>query len=57
MPIFTIISHNLKEYSDSLLGKMARQLKLEKSDFVELVECTLSKEMYYNILRKKGFDC
>lgn len=57
MPIVTIISHGLNEYSDNLLSKMARQLQLEKSDFIDLIMCPLSRERYYEILRVKGFDC
>jgi len=57
IPIGTIISHGSKEYSDNLLHKMARQLRLEKSDFLDLIECPLSKERYYEILRSKGYDC
>lgn len=51
--IFTIFSHGSKEYSDDLLSAMAKQLKLEKSEFIRFVECTLSHEKYLELLREK----
>lgn len=57
IPIATIISHGYDAYSDNLLTRMAKQLSLEKSEFLDLIKCTLSREKYYEILREKGFDC
>ena len=45
-PIKTKTSHNQREISDDLLGKMAQQVKLSKSDFLDLVDCPLSREAY-----------
>jgi len=39
----TWISHGKKEISDRLMGIMADQLKLEKEDFENLVDCNLSE--------------
>lgn len=46
--IRTLYSHGKSEVGDSLIGMMARQTRLSISDFKRLVECTLSKEEYYD---------
>jgi len=45
---FTKTSHSpkMREISDSLLGQMARQCGLSKSDFLDLIDCPLSREGY-----------
>lgn len=54
--LFTKISHGSKKDLDSyLIKQMSAQCKLSKSDFAELVNCTLSQENYINILVQKGF--
>ena len=52
--IRTRISHGAKEYDDSLLGQMAVQLKLEKMEFLSLIDCSLSGDDYYCKLSNKG---
>ncbi len=54
--IFTLMSHGMGSTTigDSLLGKMARQLRLTKSQFLELIDCTLSEEGYREVLKKQG---
>ena len=47
-PIYTKISHGEIEIGDSLIGKMSRQLRLTKKEFVDFATCTLSEEEYYN---------
>lgn len=42
----TKTSHGQREISDDLLGKMAQQVKLSKGDFLDLVDCPLSREEY-----------
>ena len=51
--VFTKISHSSSTINDSLLGLMARQLKLNKNDFCNLVDCPLSEKEYADILIKK----
>jgi hypothetical protein len=55
--IFTKISHGskYKSYGDDLLGKMARQLRITKQELLRLIDCSLQKDDYLEILRKKGF--
>lgn len=50
--ISTKISHGEKEIRDKLLGIMARQLKLSKRDFINLVDCPLTAEEYLAMLRQ-----
>jgi hypothetical protein len=45
-PVKTKTSHGQREISDDLLGKMAQQVKLSKGDFLDLVDCPLSREAY-----------
>lgn len=42
--IRTMISHNSDEIDDFLIGKMKNQLKLSKEQFLDLVDCPLTKE-------------
>ena len=52
--IYTKVSRgtNYKTLSDSLIGKMARQTQLAKNKFLELVDCTLSQELYEKHITK-----
>ncbi len=43
-----------KTYDDSLLGLMAKQLRLAKSDLMKLIQCTLSGDGYTKILQESG---
>jgi len=51
---FTKLSHGGTEITDSLINVMARQLQLKKAEFVNLVECSLSKEELLEIYIEKG---
>lgn len=51
--INTRTSHGKNEVGDSLIGMMAKQLCLDKEQFMRLVECTLDAESYKEILIKK----
>jgi predicted RNA binding protein YcfA (HicA-like mRNA interferase family) len=44
----------MKEIPDNLLGQMAKQCKLSKRDFVDLINCPLSQEDYEVKLRNQG---
>jgi len=53
--VHTMISHGRKDYSDSLLAKMKKQLGLDtKAQLLELVQCPLSREDYLALLLAKG---
>ncbi len=54
--VITKTSHTpkMKEIPDNLIGQMAKQCKLSKSDFLNLVDCPLSLEAYENLLKKEG---
>ena len=53
----TQISHGMSgsAISAGLISKMARQLRLTKSQFLDLIDCSLSGDDYRIILRNKGF--
>ena len=52
--LFTKTSHGNSELSDYLLGRMARQINLSKSQLFELVDCTISQQDYENL---QNFRC
>ncbi len=54
--IRTMVSHNSREIGDELIHQMARQTRLTKGDFVELVSCTLSEADYITRLRAAGVN-
>jgi hypothetical protein len=47
-------SPKMKVIDDSLLTQMAKQCKLTKSEFMELVDCPMSREQYELTLAKLG---
>lgn len=52
---YTKISHSAKkEIHDGLIKAMSEQCKLSKSDFIDLIKCTLSAEAYLLKLRDGG---
>jgi predicted RNA binding protein YcfA (HicA-like mRNA interferase family) len=52
--VSTKTSHNNQDIGDSLIGMMSRQVQLEKKQFLDLINCPLSKEDYIKILERKG---
>lgn len=54
--VHTMISHgsSYKSLGDELLSKMAKQCRLAKKDFLDLINCPLSREQYEEKLREKG---
>ena len=50
----TRLSHGVSEYGDSLLGQMARQLHLTRTDLGELIECPLKEDQYRQKLISGG---
>lgn len=52
--IFTKTSHSSDEIGEGLIKRMAEQLNIEKDEFKELIQCTLSGEQYKQILIDKG---
>ena len=55
--IHTKTSHTpkAKEISDSLVGQMALQCKLNKSQFADLIDCPMNRQQYEVILKEKSF--
>lgn len=56
--ISTMLSHGsgYKTIDDSLLGKIAKQLKLKKADLLELVDCSMDGARYIQTLVAQGVD-
>jgi hypothetical protein len=49
--INTHTSHNQQDINDHLINCMKKQLKLDKKDFENLINCPLSFEKYVQILK------
>jgi hypothetical protein len=43
-----------QECDDYILGKMAKQLKLTRRQFDDLIDCTMTAESYLDMLRGYG---
>lgn len=54
--IRTKTSHTpkMKELNDGILAQMAKQCCLNKQDFMNLIDCPLSREKYESYLTEKG---
>ena len=52
--IMTKISHGGNEINDYHIGIMSKQVRLEKKQFVELVNCPLTTEQYLKELEGQG---
>ncbi len=52
--LHTKISHNGQDINNYLIGQMKNQCKLEKDEFLALINCTLSKEGYEKKLQDQG---
>ncbi len=51
----TSFTPKVKDISDSLLAQMAKQCKLTKDQFCQLIDCPLSRDSYETILKTKHF--
>lgn len=51
--IYTKVSHGQREISDFLIKCMAHEIGIEKSEFVDVIRCPISKEELVRILREK----
>lgn len=52
----TKISHGNDSISDPLIHSMRNQMKLNKNQFFNFVECPLTEAEYIEILRGQGID-
>lgn len=50
----TMMSHSPKDLRPPIQRKMAKQMSLEHSRFVEFVDCTMSGEAYVELLEGVG---
>lgn len=52
--IRTWVSHGETEIDNWLIGKMAKQLHLSKSDFLRLVSCDMDGDEYRDLMLEEG---
>jgi hypothetical protein len=52
--VFTKASHSHKSISDDLLSQMAKQCRLQRQQFFNLLDCPLSQDAYEQILGSQG---
>lgn len=53
--IYTKVSHGKTEVGEPLIGKMAKQVRLSKLQFADLINCPLSKEEYMQMMKEQGY--
>lgn len=53
-PVITKTSHGDRDIGDPLLAKMARQCRLTRAMFLDLIDCPLSRADYEDLLRQNG---
>lgn len=53
--IGTHLSHNNKDLDEHLLREMARQCKVNMREFLNLIDCSLSREDYEALLIDRDF--
>jgi hypothetical protein len=46
-------TQKMKDIPDNLLSLMAKQCKLSKKNFLDLIDCPLSREAYEEILKEQ----
>ena len=51
----TLLSHGASgnEIGDNLLGRMARQVGLDRSNFLRLIDCPMSREEFDTVISKR----
>lgn len=52
--LFTKMSHNPGDLDDYLLSRMAEQLKISKTEFIEFINCNLREEGLISIYLRDG---
>lgn len=53
--LHTKVSHGEDDLGNFLIKQMSFQCKLSKDEFLDLANCPMSKEKYFDILRQNGF--
>ena len=51
--IFTRMSHGHVEISDFLINRMAKQIGINKNEFIGVIECPITKQKLIELLRNK----
>lgn len=50
---WTLLSHSTDEISDGLVGRMARQIGLNRKDFLRLIDCPMSRREFDSVITKR----
>jgi hypothetical protein len=53
-PVYTKTSHGMREISDALIACMAKQCKLVRRNFLQLIDCPLDRDAYERKLKDEG---
>lgn len=53
--LHTKISHGGTDLGNYLIKQMSQQCKLTKDEFIDLANCPMSKEQYFEILKHNGY--
>lgn len=52
--VFTKTSHSHRDINDSLIAQMAKQCKVSKQHFLNLVDCPLDRNAYEELLTQQN---
>jgi len=54
--VYTFISHGLKEYGDSLISSVKKQLHLKsKGELQDFINCPMTQDEYLKLLIGRGY--
>lgn len=53
--LHTKISHGETDLGNYLIKQMSQQCKLTKDEFMDLANCPMAKEQYFEILKHNGY--
>jgi hypothetical protein len=54
--IYTKVSHGSNEIDDYLIHKMSLQVRLDKKQFIDLINCPFTYEEYLEELKIRGYS-
>ena len=52
--VFTKMSHGRAEVGADLIARMAKQCRLSKDEFLQLVDCPMTGSEYVEMLKSRG---
>ncbi|MEA3340441.1 MAG: hypothetical protein U9R15_10795 [Chloroflexota bacterium] len=51
----TFLSHGQRELTDFHIDQMVKQMRLSRREFLDAIECSLNRKVYYALVRERLF--